>query len=99
MKRYVVYFKEKVCRRGVEQYYNKEARRWEDREVEEWDTFFEFSGLREAKKLIKENIDKYKGSSIYKLWNNGDFENLGEISLNGSNKTFVANTRQRIASY
>ena len=43
--------------------------------------------------------DKYKGSCITKVWANGDFENLGEINLKGSNKTFVANTKQKTASY
>lgn len=42
---------------------------------------------------------KYKGSCITKTWANGDWENLGEIKLAGSNKTFVANTKQRVANY
>lgn len=42
---------------------------------------------------------QYKGSCITKTWANGDWENLGEIKMKGSNKTFVANTRQKVASY
>lgn len=60
---------------------------------------YETHSLNFAKKIIKENINKYKGSAIYKFWNNGDFENLGEINLNGSNKTFVANTKQKKENY
>ena len=45
------------------------------------------------------NLDKYKGSCITKIWANGDCENLGEINLKCSNKTFVANTRQVKANY
>lgn len=62
------------------------------------DTFTFFS-LAPAKKLIKDNIDKYAGSSITKTWANGDWENCGEIKLTGSNKTFVANTKQQAPNY
>lgn len=34
-----------------------------------------------------------------KTWVNGDWENLGPIKLTGNNKTFVANTRQKVANY
>lgn len=60
---------------------------------------FEFHSLKPAKALIKANLDKYKGSCITKTWANGDWENLGEINIKGSNKTFVANTRQRKSNY
>lgn len=50
------------------------------------------------KELIKNGHNDVKGS-ITKVWSNGDWENLGEISLNGSNRTFVTNTRQKIPSY
>ena len=55
--------------------------------------------LTPAKKLIKENMDKYIDSIITKTWANGDWENLGPIKLSGNNKTFVANTRQKVANY
>ena len=58
---------------------------------------FSFVGTR--KKLIKENLSKYKGSSITKIYANGDWEPCGEIKLSGSNKTFMANTRQTKAGY
>lgn len=44
-------------------------------------------------------MDKYINSSITKIWANGDWENLGPIKMTGSNKTFVANTRQKVANY
>ncbi len=36
---------------------------------------------------------------ITKVYSNGDWMPCGEISLSRSNKTFVANTRQRVKSY
>lgn len=54
--------------------------------------------MKTAKDLIKANMDKYKGSCITKSWANGDWENLSEIKIKG-NKTFVTNTKQRVANY
>ncbi|UDQ99422.1 hypothetical protein AAEX28_04880 [Lentisphaerota bacterium WC36G] len=56
----------------------------------------EFYSLREAKKAMREHNAK---GFITKIRSNGDWEHLGEIKLNGSNKTFVANTRQKKKSY
>ena len=36
---------------------------------------------------------------IYKIYSNGDFENCGEIVLKGSNKTFIANSKQTTKNY
>lgn len=55
-----------------------------------------FYNLPAAKKAMKENDAK---GTITKIWSNGDWENLGEIVLKGSNKTFVANTKQKKANY
>ena len=55
---------------------------------------FTFHSLAPVKKLIKENMDKYIDSIITKTW-----ENLGPIKLSGNNKTFVANTRQKVVNY
>lgn len=100
MKTYTVYFSEPVCYKYVGDKFNKELKKWEcDVELEERSDTFTFHSLAAAKKLIKANLDKYKGSCITKTWANGDWENLGEINLNGSNKTFVANTRQKKANY
>ena len=63
------------------------------------DTIIETFSLSFAKSLIKKNMDKYVGSSIIKTWGNGDWKNLGEIKIKGSNKTFTANTKQRALSY
>lgn len=100
MKTYIVYFNEPVCLKYIGDKFNKETKKWEyDVECEKWDDTFTLHTLRAAKALIKANIDKYKGSCITKVWANGDWENLGEINLKGSNKTFVVNTRQKIANY
>lgn len=56
----------------------------------------EFSTLSSAKKAMKENNAK---GYITKIWSNGDWENLGEIILKGSNKTFISNTKQIKKSY
>lgn len=55
-----------------------------------------FYSLSAAKKAMKEHNAK---GSITKVWSNGDWENLGPIVLQGSNKHFVANTRQTKAGY
>lgn len=56
-----------------------------------------FYKLTSAKAFMKE----HPGSTgvIYKFWSNGDFECVGTIKLTGSNKTFVANTKQKIENY
>jgi len=99
MKQYTVYFSEPVAYTFKDERYNKESRKWEEMEVTEMVTTVTFYSLAPAKKLIKANIDKYAGSCITQTWSNGDWENLGEINLKGSNKTFVANTKQKVASY
>ena len=58
--------------------------------------------LSAAKKLMKEKIREGMTDvigSITKVWSNGDWEPAGQIQLQGSNKTFMANTRQKSASY
>lgn len=100
MKYYTVYFREPVTRTFLEDRFNKQTRKWEcDVEGQETATSHTVHSLAAVKKLIKANLDKYAGSSITKVWSNGDFENLGEIQLKGNNKTFVANTRQKKANY
>lgn len=56
-----------------------------------------FYNLMKAKSFMKE----HPGSTgvIYKTWSNGDFECVGVITLKGSNKTFVANTKQKQENY
>ena len=56
----------------------------------------DFYNLTEAKKAMKEHNAK---GYIYKIYANGDFENCGEITLKGSNKTFVANSKQKVKNY
>lgn len=56
----------------------------------------EFFNLTSAKKAMREHNAK---GYIAKVWSNGDWEPCGEIQLKGSNKTFIANSRQTSASY
>lgn len=99
MKQYTVYFSEQVAYTYKDERFNKSTREWEEVEITEMEKSYTFFNLTSAKKLIKDNLDKYAGSSITKTWANGDCENLGEIKLNGSNKTFVANTKQVVENY
>lgn len=51
-------------------------------------------------KSVLEEETGYKFVSLDSItWANGDWENLGPIKLAGNNKTFVANTRQKVANY
>ncbi len=89
-----------VCQKYIGDRFNSEKGKWEENvPCEEWKDCFEFHRLSEAKKIIKENIEKYKGSCITKFWANGDFENLGEIRLAGDNKHFIANSCQKKRGY
>lgn len=100
MKTYTVYFSEPVTIKYKGDRFNKELKKWEhDVDCEETSPMFTFHSLAPAKKLIKENMDKYIDSIITKTWANGDWENLGPIKIAGNNKTFVANTRQKVANY
>lgn len=99
MKQYIVNFTEPVEYRYDGDVFNRETRRWETGEIVEKAQSFTFYSLKAAKAFISLHRDKYASSSIIKTWSNGDFENLGEIKLSGQNKTFVANTRQKVASY
>lgn len=99
MKQYTLYFKEAIPVEVTMDRYNKETRTWSEVKTISMMSIVHLSSLAAAKKLIKKHIDKYEGSCITKTWANGDWENLGEINLEGSNKTFVANTRQTKANY
>ena len=51
----------------------------------------QFCKLSLTKKAMKEHNAK---GYITRVYSNGDFVDCGEIKLSGSNKTFVANTKQ-----
>lgn len=78
MKTYTVYFSEPVTLTCVREKWNKEKRRWEEQEFQVSEDTFTFHSLSPAKKLIRENLSKYKGSSITKIYANGDWEPCGE---------------------
>ena len=56
----------------------------------------EFYNLASAKKAMKENNAK---GYIYKFYSNGTMVQCGEIKLNTTNKTFIANTKQSTYGY
>lgn len=60
-----------------------------------------FCTLTAAKKWMRERIKKEHEVSgqKYKVYSNGDFVNCGSILLNGSNTSFVANSKQRKPGY
>ncbi len=56
----------------------------------------EFHTLAEAKKAMHEHNAT---GHITKVWSNGDWEPAGEITLKGSNKTMMVNTKQQKPNY
>ena len=99
MKQYSISFSEPIKVTYNGSHWDKDLKKWVDGEYIEMKQHITLFSLASAKKLIKQNRDKYVSSCITKVWSNGDWENLGEIKLSGSNKTFVANSKQKVASY
>ena len=56
----------------------------------------EFYNLSSAKKAMKEHNAK---GYIYKIYSNGTMVQCGEIKLNMTNKTFIANSNQSQYGY
>lgn len=56
----------------------------------------DFYNLKSAKIAMREHNAK---GYIYKIYSNGDFECCGEIVLKGNNKTFIANSKQKVKNY
>ena len=56
----------------------------------------DFHSLSEAKQALREHNAQ---GFITKVWSNGDWEPAGKITLKGSNKTFITNTRQQKKNY
>lgn len=69
-----------------------------DETTKESETFFT---LTAAKKWMRNKLKQ--GHEVsgqkYKVYSDGDFVNCGEINLTGSNKSFVANTKQKKPGY
>lgn len=99
MKTYSVSFSEPIAVTYNGMHFDEDKRKWVDGEYTEMEQHVTLHSLASAKKLIKQNRDKYVSSCITQTWSNGEWENLCEIKLNGSNKTFVANTKQKVANY
>ena len=60
-----------------------------------------FCSLTAAKKWMRERMkqDHKVSGQKYRVYSDGEFVNCGSISLTGSNKSFVANTRQTKKGY
>lgn len=56
----------------------------------------EYFSLSEAKKQMRQK--NCKGTKV-KVYSNGDWVPCGEITLNGSNKSFITNTRMKQPNY
>lgn len=77
-------------------HFDTDKRKWVDGEYTEMEQHLTLHSLASAKKLIKLNRDKYVSSCITQTWSDGSWENLGEIKLKGSNKTFDYDTNDYI---
>lgn len=91
MKHYIVNFNRPVEFKRIEQRYNKFTHTWHDEPVIEMVTTYTFFNLTDAKNFIKANIDAYESSQIIKIWSNGDFEQCGEINIDGNNAKRLSN--------
>lgn len=69
-----------------------------DKTSKESETYYSLSAAKKAmKELIKQGHEVE--SSKTRVYSNGDWVNCGEITLSGSNKSFVANSRMTKANY
>ncbi len=57
-------------------------KKWVDGEYTEMEQHVTLHSLASAKKLMKQNRDKYVSSCITQTWSNGEWENLGELGRN-----------------
>ena len=62
------------------------------------ETYFTLSAAKKKMKELIKQGHEVSGSKT-KIYSNGDWVPCGPITLSGSNKTFVANTRQTKAGY
>lgn len=69
-----------------------------DKTTKESETFYSVSAAKKRMKQLIAEGHEVSGSKT-KIYANGDWVPCGEITLTGSNKTFVANTRQKKAGY
>lgn len=69
-----------------------------DNTTKESETFY---SLTAAKKWMRERLAQGHNVSgdKYKIYSDGDIVNCGQIRLSGSNRHFIANTRQKKQNY
>lgn len=66
--------------------------------TQEAETYYSLSAAKKRMKELMKQGFEVSGSKT-KVWSNGDWENCGEITLTGSNKTFFANARMTKPNY
>ena len=69
-----------------------------DKTSKESETYYSLSAAKKAMKELIKQGHEVSGSKT-KIYSNGDWIPCGEITLTGSNKTFIANTRMTKANY
>lgn len=69
-----------------------------DKTTKESTTHYKLSSAKKHMKDLIKQGHEVSGSKT-KVYSNGDWEPCGEITLTGSNKVFMANTRQTKAGY
>lgn len=69
-----------------------------DKTTKESETYYSLSAAKKAMKELIKQGHEVKGSKT-RVYSNGDWVNCGEITLSGSNKSFVANSRMTKANY
>lgn len=67
---------------------------WKENNEKQCETVYSLSG---AKKLMKEHPGSVGEKT--KVYSNGEWVPCGRITLKGSNKTFIANTKMSKANY
>lgn len=69
-----------------------------DKTTDNAETFFSLSAAKKRMKALIAEGHEVTGTKT-KTYANGDWVNCGEITLSGSNKTFIANSHQTKPGY
>lgn len=69
-----------------------------DKTTKESETYYSLSAAKKAMKELSKQGHEVEGCKT-RVYSNGDWVNCGEITLSGSNKSFVANSRMTKANY
>ena len=69
-----------------------------DKTTKESETYYSLSAAKKAMKELTKQGHEVVGDKT-RIYSNGDWIPCGEITLSGSNKSFVANSRMTKANY